>query len=497
MKSDRLMVLACTAGLLVGACADDPASQSGAPTAPSFKPAPATACDLISGAIGDVFAGNAKNDFGDLLGQDDGSISATDAFSAASAISVAFDGRAAGNPLSEATLNSTYASWDGTLDRNATPAYGALLTRLIFECATIQQEDGDKLWTNSDRTNDQDFDWDGLEAEVAQALNQGGGVSLTDGYGAFAVRETSANGAVASPDYTNGPYWYVRPQDGDMWGDVFGQEALIYGYGRLRYDENEVPLGGSYEWLVFPRFNEGFLTDAVVVTCQDPQGGQGQTGARIQRAGNVLTNFTGGGDLCTFPPPPGQASEGTSMLSRLARAVVRVFTPPPLHADAAVAVGGGFGGFISKWSPVDPSFISAVELVFDNQPCKDQLESTADGSVTNPLGFTRCKPQPDDQLRVIAQTSNGSPIEEIEIWLSAVDNNGQDKGLGKIVNGTCDPSVDIFAVTQNDASDDAGVAVFQDLCVVGRGGFRLQASVPASTDYAPVDSDGFNVRPAN
>jgi hypothetical protein len=505
MKAVRLLVLTCVAGLMAGACADDPGGRGGVPTEPSFKPEPKpppTACELVAGAIGDVFGGNAKNDFGNLLGLDDGTISSPDLFNAASAISVAFNGRDASDELSEAFLNSGFASWVGTLGRNATPEDGALLTRLIFECAATDGTDsGDAFTTKSDSTNDAAFPWADFQDDVEKALDQARGSFPTVGYGSFAVRNDPNGGAggpyleVASPDYTNGPFWYVTPTGNDTWDTVFGQQVLIYGYGRTRFVGNEEQLGESYEWKVLPTFDDGFLTDVGVVTCQDSEGGQGVTGARIQRRGNVLSNFSVG-VLCDFPEPP-QASDANSVLSRIVHAVGKVFTPPALHADAAVVVGGGFGGFASKWSPFDPSFIGAVELVFDNQPCKDQLESTADGTFTNELDFEPCIVN-TEELRLIAQTVNGSPIEDIGIQVSAVDNNGQNKGLGTIVGGVCTPNDSIIEVTQNDAQGDAGVAVFEDLCVIGRGGFRLRASAPDFPfDFAPVDSDGFNVKPVN
>ncbi|MEJ2317970.1 MAG: hypothetical protein P8Y21_01410 [Gemmatimonadales bacterium] len=503
MKSDRLLVLACAVGLLAGACSDDPGGRSGVPTEPSFKPdkPETTACDLVSGAVGDVFQGQAKNNFDDLLGLDDGTISATDLAKGWSAISVAFNGRATDDPLSEYQLNPTYQSWAGTLNRSTTFATGALLTRLITECAATDGTDGsDPFTTNADGTNIPAFDWDGFEEEMALALDQTGGPSLTVGYGAVAVRNDPDEGAVALPDYTNGPYWYAMPDpranpDPSDWDDVFGPTTLIYAYGTERYDKNEEPIGGSAEFKNLPRVVVAFENDedVLMVTCQVVDPGVGQTGPRIQRAGNVLTSYSGD-TLCT----DGIATSGTSILSRLARAVGGIFTPPALHADAAVAVGGGFGGFGSKWSPFDISNITGVRLVFDNQPCKKQLESTADGSATHELDFEPCNAN-TEELRIIAETVNGSRIEDIETGIFTVDNNGQLKGLGTIqdVGGveTCVLSDNITATTQNDASGSAGVAVFSEpLCIIGRGGFRLRVS---ATDFPSADSDGFQVGPDN
>ncbi|MEJ2336866.1 MAG: hypothetical protein P8Y26_14720, partial [Gemmatimonadales bacterium] len=259
-----MLVLACAVGLLAGACSDDPGGRSGVPTEPSFKPdkGDPTACDLVAGAIGDVFQGQAKNDFGDLLGLDDGTISAAAAFQGAAAISVAFNGRPAdgSDDLSEAVLNPDFASWAGTLSKQATEDTGAYLTRNIFECAEL---------SGFDPNFGEGESWADFEIDVRDALTQDG----LGGYGSFAVRLPPDEGAVASPDLDNlGPFWYVDPDDPNTgaeenWAGVFDGTVLIYGFLTNRFATNEAgPIDTSYEWLVLPRYPSGFKTDVAMVT---------------------------------------------------------------------------------------------------------------------------------------------------------------------------------------------------------------------------------------
>jgi hypothetical protein len=497
MKSDRLLVLTCVAGLIAGACADDPGSRGGVPTEPSFErkppPPPPTACDLVDGAIGDVFAGNVKGDFAALLGLDDG-ISASEAFDGLSAISVAFNTSevwgsrttdTVNDPLSEYALNPAYQSWAGTLSKKGSPTTGAILARQIVECAS----DGG-AWAS---VNTDNAFWESFEDDIEMALNQVGGPSFLEGYGSFAVRNPPSSDIVASPDIylDDEPYWYVQ---GD-WAAVFGEQVLIYGYGRDRsIGGTEQELGGSYEWKVWPPFTR-FLNnnDVMVATCQgEEDSGAGQTGPRVLREGNVTRSASA---ECPPVPTPTGFSQA-SILSRFASAVGRLFSPTDLKAGAAVAVGGGFGGFASKWSPFDPSLIFDVESAFVEQPCKDQFELA-------PIGFG---PNCTEDLQIVARTvadpaadppiTGGSPIEGVIYKVVAVDNNGFGKFLGIWDGDSCERQLSIEATTADDAAVEPGVALFPPLCVDGRGGYRLRvSSTNFEADFTEIDSDGFNARP--
>lgn len=142
------------------------------------------------------------------------------------------------------------------------------------------------------------------------------------------------------------------------------------------------------------------------------------------------------------------------------------------------------------------ALIGQVQLVFVNQPCKDQLESTE--TTTSPLDFEPCDdpdhPDPPHNLIIRAETVSGLPIEDICISVDAVDNNGTGKSLVGTEGDPLCPRVgtESTARTVDDGSGNAGEATFDPMSIVGRGGFRLRASA----DFFPdVDSDGFNVRP--
>jgi hypothetical protein len=247
---------------------------------------------------------------------------------------------------------------------------------------------------------------------------------------------------------------------------------------------------------VLPQFSH-FESDVVVGTCQaglpvGPSQGQANT-VRILRQRNVTTEPDRDPSFCTAQFR--LAADG-SLFSFFASAVGRIFRPAELHAGSAVNPGGR-GGLAINWSTFDVATIGQVELVFVNQPCKDQLESTE--TTTNFLDFEPCEDPltpltPEDHLVIRAQTVTGLSIEEICISVDAVDNNGTGKNLVGEEGDTICPQVDSEATarTVDDGSGNAGEATFDPMFIEGRGGFRLRASA----DFFPdADSDGFNVRP--
>jgi hypothetical protein len=482
-------------GLLAASCGEPNAGLT--PPEPSFAPGgkPSSCLDDAANAAGSVFAGTYKNTFSDLLdaNNSDGKISEGDAFQAAIRISIAFDSK-------EAEFWSAYdaalGDWASSLSKKASPASAATLTRLIFQCAN-DDPDGDDPFPSQSAG----FDWDAFETDIEMALTQTG-LDTQDysDFGAFAVRNELDYGAVTSPDIAKPsgftePYWGVEPQAGEQWSHVFGlQQVLIYGFAddAIISPGQAALLGGSFSWNVLPRFAR-FQNDVLVGTCQvEPTGpSQGQANTeRVIREGNVTTEATP--SFCT---DGFRAEADASLLSLFATAVGRMFRPAELHAGSTLNPGGK-GGLAINWSTFDIALIGQVQLVFVNQPCKDQLETT-DTANPNFLDFEPCDdPDPPHVLNVRAETVTGLPIEEICVFLGAVDNNGVGKSLVGTEGDPLCPQVgtEATARTVDDGSGNAGHATFDPMYVVGRGGFRLRASADGFPD---ADSDGFNVRPVN
>lgn len=529
-----LTLLSCGAALVAFGCGDQGAGLT--PPDASFRPSQggggqASCLADAESQVGDVFAGSFKNDFKDLLDTDgDGKISEADAFQAAIRISIAYDPLEADFWSNDIAYgDAALADWTSSLGNRTTPADAAELVRLIFACAVLG-DDGDVTTTGDQGWNDAALDWTGFdftdggqfEDDITKALTQTG-TDDTDysDFGAFAVRNplVDRSYAVTSPDDPNGsppePYWGVEPQAGEDWSDVFGEDALGPTQQVLVYGFADEPLltgqatreGGEYSWNALPSFSR-FESDIVVGTCQASVQslGDGPGQANTVRILRQLSVTTTAGSPTFCDPDFRTTGSSSSFFSSLASAVGRLFTPAELHAGAAASPGGK-GGLAINWSTFSVAGIGEVELLIRNQPCKDQTETT-DTNAPNYLDFEPCD-DPTANLIVRAQTvpafgfayDEGLAIEDICLAVNAVDNNGQDKGLfGFAADYPPDcPQVgdEPTAVTRDDASDNAGEAIFDPMYIVGRGGFRLRVSAPGIADFAPVDSDGFNVRPEN
>ncbi len=521
MNRSRLFVVGTVALLALGCEADKPGLT---PPDPSYGKGGSSPGSCLSNAqqqTGNVFAGSFKGKFNDGLDANngDGKISEGDAFIAAIRITAVFDPQELdfwSNDASDG--DETLAEWANSLAKGAGPAEAAELLRQVFACAVFGDDGVLNSGDEDEDPFDSSIDWSGVdfgddaplgdliseplgfEAAATLALTRTGlDFDNHSDFGAAGVRNPLVPQAyaVTSPDDSNSePYYGAQPKLPDTWHDVFGddsdgspQQVLVLGFAT----SSALPasLGGAYSFNAIPPFEE-FNSDVVGGTCQTglPVGGSGgqENSQRIVKDGKTVTVSVGDPDFCTTNYRAGSES---SLFSSLANAVGRLFRPAEARAGAAVSPGGTGGG-LANWSVLDVALIGAVEILFENQPCKDQREGDY-------LDFEPCDGPPGtagDDLNIRARTVSGLNLEGITIKVTAVDNNGLNKTLGRIVGTTCVPSDDVTAETQNDASPNAGVAVFEDLCVKGAGGYRLKASVPDySSEFAPVVSNAFQATP--
>jgi len=238
---------------------------------------------------------------------------------------------------------------------------------------------------------------------------------------------------------------------------------------------NEVPLGDTYEWNIIPYPSDGFLQQLVIGVCGDhlnvtpPQGTQ----RTIQRNTTILQN--GSTSACFRSDYDGQypfASAGSTLgtLASGALELIGAVLPDPLYASLVGRGGGGVAGQVNNFSDFTPVGANLnAELVFVASPGDASFGGQDEATL--------------DQVKVLARTVSGTPIEFIEVTLASVDNNGSKVML----------SGDATQVT----GEVGGIATFDNLTLNKTGGYRLCATAgPSSFNFeGTFCSERFNVKP--
>jgi hypothetical protein len=228
---------------------------------------------------------------------------------------------------------------------------------------------------------------------------------------------------------------------------------LVYGEPGL--------LPNTYEWRVVPR-NTTFSSPAIIAVCLDA----GTNSTSLLHENEALLPFA---DAPFLPTCSGLAMQSWSsqFASRVARWGIGLFGPKPLSATTYLNPGGLAGSTGSIHSLFGPQVVQSVTLSFTLQP--------HDASVNADIGPVTVK-------AVAVGTS--TPVPNVFIQLSTVNNNGTPASLSGTTSGTTDATgtVTIDGFSQ---SKTGGYVLVATGSVNGRD----QISVSA------VTSARFNIRP--
>lgn len=283
-------------------------------------------------------------------------------------------------------------------------------------------------------------------------------------HGAYAVRGDSTD-PLSAPVFSRpltAPFSGIAPSGFNTWPGILSgnpppARVLVYGMPGSQPQ--------TYDWRVVPR-SAVFSPPVVVGLCIDADV---STTSLLHEEHVGLLPFV---DAAFLNPatcsPFATQSWSMQVASRLARWGIDLLGPRPLSASGLMnpgGLGGSTGGIGSEFGP---QVVNTVTLTFVVQPS----DVTVDSVITPPV--------------VVQATAFGTstPVPNVIISLTAVDNNG----VPAVLQGTV-----------TDTTDATGTVTFSDLSETKTGGYRLTASgsvigrpgiaVPA------VSSTRFNVRP--
>jgi len=256
-----------------------------------------------------------------------------------------------------------------------------------------------------------------------------------------------------------GSFSGVAPSGSNTWpgiltGDVAPRRIFVYGEPGF--------LPHTYDWRVIPRTTT-FSPVAVVGVCLDANA----NATALIHENNALLPFQ---DAAFLPTCSGIASGAWSspLLARIGTWGLALFGPRTLSATSALNPGGLAGSTGSIHSVFGPEVVDTVTLTFVVQP----TDVAVNQIITPPV--------------VVLATEAGTttPVPNVVITLSTLNNNGTPAQLNGTLTGT---------------TDATGTVTFADLSEVKTGGYLLVAS--ASVNGRPaiavpsVNSDRFNVHP--
>lgn len=256
-----------------------------------------------------------------------------------------------------------------------------------------------------------------------------------------------------------GSFSGVAPIGANTWPGILSGNAaparvLVYGEPAL--------LPNTYEWRVVPRTTT-FSPAVMVGVCLDAN----SHATSLVHENASLLPFE---DAAFLPVCAGLASGswGARFLDRVERWGVDVLGPRPLSATPPMNPGGLAGSTGSIHSIFGPEVVDTVNLTFTVQPTDVQVNQI----ITPPV--------------VVLATEAGTttPVPNVVITLTTLNNNGTPAFLGGTLTGT---------------TDATGTVTFADLFETKTGGYLLVAS--ASVNGRPaiavptVNSTRFNVRP--
>lgn len=303
--------------------------------------------------------------------------------------------------------------------------------------------------------------------------------------GAFAVRggasdltdDVVSRDAVEPLVETDPPVWGLTPSSD--WAGVLGQRALLYGHpeamvGGCDPSTADCPATDEqYDWKTLPDV-DGFGDQMIAGACLviDDQV-VAEEFLRMRRNSTALEN-SAGFDACTAFLPAVQTAG-------LATRLVQFLSPRPaiLYAGGKRTGPGGNASDFSDFTPLNADAEATLEI-----------EMVADAVVGETIG----------PIYVTALTSNGTPLERVQVVITPKNNNGS-WNVDYLPGGTdwC-PDTDPDNPDCRYTEEEGGTAVFEGLTLDKTGGYRICASVKDGGDLGftfpeEVCSNGLNVRP--
>ncbi len=459
------------AGLLIGACQDDPAELN--PVAPRLAGGPNAGCDVkdATRAARDYFTDNGRGSFqARALDELDVAEAACDADDSAAYV---------------ASFFAMAGLIEGGMAAGATgdPADG---NTLLQELLGLTTGSGELIF---DACNG-----------AAGCTNWEGFPTLPD----FTSALSSADGAFAVPDPTSAdvvcsghahPCSGVDPdplEDGDTWG-VFPPsswaastgEVLIYGAPSSGGSPTAEALLAAgipvYDWFLIPNRSPFPMDEELVVgLCSEASAAVAEGLIQRGTGGTILEEA--GLPWCGNHMTLGGSE---SFLGRLASAIGSLLNPVPQPLVATVALsspGGSAGGFTTFYA-VDVPINAALEW----------LNPPVDGRVGQPLVGADGKP-----VKVLAKTTTGSPftpLEQVALQVRVKDNNGLVPSGGEFAGPTCSNSV-CTGITRGDELGMPGTFEFPGINLTKTGGYRMCVrGTLAPFVFGEVCTGLFNVRP--
>ena len=293
--------------------------------------------------------------------------------------------------------------------------------------------------------------------------------------GTLGVRFPSDESPLISVGPSGLPQWTLEPPG--TWGLVLptDEAMLFYGYpGTSNPDDlsKEIVFSvNAFVWEKLPdvAFRNPDVDQPTVGYCGDDLGLPNPTIERISpdlpEGGSTLLQ---GADPQHCDGAPVEARNGETLGTRLAQLATWMFGPQELAASlqSRTGVGGKPRDFSSF---VGVSAVSGGLAFTDPQPTDQEL---GEDGLTDPFDLT-----------VQALSDNGTPIENLEVEISAEDNNGA--------------PVILTGMTASRTVEVGGVARFTDLQLNKAGGYRLRVTAVGQTEgFVILDalSDRITVR---
>jgi hypothetical protein len=295
--------------------------------------------------------------------------------------------------------------------------------------------------------------------------------------GAFDFRG-GAGDPLTAPVVSADGNWGVEPVLGADWPTVTGGERiLIHGAPTANGlgGENEVTFAFDFKDLP----NIDFFEDVVVSTClvQNDR-------YRVQRETQILPVA----DPSFCPQPSLTRSIGGSGPLALARRLVRLVTPAPLYADAAVVGKGGTGGTAGGFTRFVAVDAGAINLEFLDSPVDVTIDPLTGEALLSSCPAT--DPGYPCAIRVYAYGNNGTPLPEVDITVDWNVNNGTNVTLGGTTTLRTDPQC-----SSVDSCLPTGTVSYDDLTLNKPGGYVLVATASLFGFSAPgtATSTAFHV----
>ncbi|HEY6808446.1 MAG TPA: hypothetical protein VI160_06625 [Gemmatimonadales bacterium] len=286
-------------------------------------------------------------------------------------------------------------------------------------------------------------------------------VAVTPGdSGGFDVRGGAAD--LTGPVFSRpvpGSFSGVAPSGSNSWpailaGNVAPKRIFVYGEPGV--------LPNTYDWRVIPRTTV-FSPVAVVGVCLDANA----NATSLLHENAALLPFQ---DAAFLPTCAGLASGSwaTPLLATIGRWGLTLVGPAPLSATRAFNPGGLAGSTGSIHSVFGPEVVDTVTLTFAVQP----TDVTVNQVITPPV------------VVLATEVGTTTPVPNVTITLSSLNNNGTPALLSGTLTGT---------------TDATGTVTFADLSQSKTGGYLLVATATVNGRPAiavpTVNSARFNVRP--